>query len=182
MRHGAKMKNKTVAGLTIFAWLWLSLGFGSTALPRTHSQNPVPTQKVATATTHATGTFDVKLAPQPSEDKTDDATLGRMTIEKQIHGDLEATGKGQMLTAGTPVKGSAGYVAIERVSGTLHGRTGTFILQHTGTMNRSALQLSITVVPDSGTGQLTGLTGKMDIQIADGKHSYDFAYTLPDSH
>jgi len=133
-------------------------------------------------TTHATGTFEVKVTPQPSEDKTDDATLGRMTIDKQIHGDLEATSKGQMLTAGTPVKGSAGYVAIERIGGTLHGRTGTFILQHTGTMNRGALQLSITVVPDSGTGQLTGLTGKMDIQIADGKHSYDFAYTLPDSH
>ena len=133
-------------------------------------------------TTHATGTFDVKLTPQPADDKSDDATLGRMTIEKQIHGDLEATSKGQMLTAGTPVKGSAGYVAIERISGTLHGRTGTFILQHTGTMNRGALQLSITVVPASGTGQLTGLTGKMDIQIAGGKHSYDFAYTLPDSH
>jgi hypothetical protein len=133
-------------------------------------------------TTHATGTFDVKLTPQPSEDKTDDATLGRMTIEKQIHGDLEAASKGQMLTAGTPAKGSAGYVAIERVSGTLHGRTGTFILQHSGTMTRGALQLDITVVPDSGTGQLTDLTGKMDIQIADGKHSYDFAYTLPDSH
>jgi hypothetical protein len=133
-------------------------------------------------TTHATGTFDVKLTPQASEDKTDDATLGRMTIEKQIHGDLEAASKGQMLTAGTPAKGSAGYVAIERVSGTLHGRTGTFILQHSGTMTRGALQLGITVVPDSGTGQLTGLTGKMDIQITDGKHSYDFAYTLPDSH
>ena len=176
------MKNQTVAGPITFVCLCLSLGFGSTALPRTHSQNPAPTQKGVILTTHATGTFDVKLTPQPSEDKTDDATLGRMTIEKQIHGDLEATSKGQMLTAGTPVKGSAGYVAIERISGTLHGRTGTFILQHTGTMNRGALQLSITVVPASGTGQLTGLTGKMDIQIAGGKHSYDFAYTLPDSH
>jgi hypothetical protein len=105
-----------------------------------------------------------------------------MTLEKQIHGDLEATSKGQMLTAGTPVKGSAGYVAIERVSGTLHGRTGTFILQHTGTMNRGALQLSITVLPDSGTGQLSDLTGKMDIQIVYAKHSYDFTYTLSDSH
>jgi len=176
------MKNQTVAGPAIVACLCLSLGFVSTALPRTISQNPAPTQKGATVTAHATGTFEVKVTPQPSEDKTDDATLGRMTIEKQIHGDIEAISKGQMLTAGTPVKGSAGYVAIERVSGTLHGRTGTFILQHTGTMNRGALQLSITVVPDSGTGQLTGLTGKMDIQIADGKHSYDFAYTLPDSH
>ena len=168
------MKNQTVAAPAIFACLCLSFCFGSTALPRTHSQNPAPTQKDAAVTTHATGTFEVKVTPQPSEDKTDDAALGRMTIDKQIHGDLEATSKGQMLTAG--------YVAIERVSGTLHGRTGTFILQHTGTMNRGALQLSITVVPDSGTGQLTGLTGKMDIQIADGKHSYDFAYTLPDSH
>jgi len=176
------MKNQTVAGPTIVACLCLSLGFVFTALPRTHTQNPVPTQKGAVVTTHATGTFDVKVSPQPSEDKTDAPALGRMTIDKQIHGDLEATSKGQMLTAGTSVEGSAGYVAIERISGTLHGRTGTFILQHTGTMNRGALQLSITVVPDSGTGQLTGLTGKMDIQIADGKHSYDFAYTFPDSH
>ncbi len=176
------MKYQTVAAPTIFACLCLSFCFGSTSLPRAHSQNSTPSLKGPVVPTRATGTFEVKVTPQPSEDKTDDATLGRMTIDKQIHGDLEATSKGQMLTAGTPVKGSAGYVAIERISATLHGRTGTFILQHTGTMNRGALQLSITVVPDSGTGQLTGLTGKMDIQIADGKHSYDFAYTLPDSH
>ena len=86
-----------------------------------------------------------------------------------------------MLTAGASIEGSAGYVAIERMSGTLDGRAGTFILQHTGTMNRGALQLSITVVPDSATGQLTGLIGTMNIQITDGKHSYDFAYALPDS-
>jgi len=176
------MKNQTVAGPAIFACLCLFLGFGSIALSRAHSQNPAITQKGATMTAHATGTFEVKVTPQPSEDKTDAPALGRMTLDKQIHGDLEATSKGQMLTAGTSVEGSAGYVAIERISGTLRGRTGTFILQHTGTMNRGAFQLSITVVPDSGTGQLTGLTGKMDIQIADGKHSYDFAYTLPDSH
>ena len=105
-----------------------------------------------------------------------------MTIEKQIHGDLEATSKGQMLTAGTDVKGSAGYVAIERVTGALQGRTGSFVLQHTGTMTRGAFQLTITVVPDSGTGQLAGLTGTMNIIIADGKHSYDFDYTLPEAH
>ena len=87
-----------------------------------------------------------------------------------------------MLTAGTDVKGSAGYVAIERVTGTLRGRTGTFVLQHTGTMNRDTYQLSITVVPDSGTGQLLGLTGKFNINIADGNHSYDFEYTLPEAH
>jgi uncharacterized protein DUF3224 len=173
------MRNQTVAGPAIFACLCLSLAFGSTALSRVHWQDPTRTQKGAIVTTHATGTFDVKLTPQPSEDKTDDATLARMTIDKQIHGDLEATSKGQMLTAGTPVKGSAGYVAIERISGTLRGRTGTFILQHTGTMTRGTPQLSITVVPDSGTGQLVGLTGTMSIQITDGKHSYDFAYTLP---
>jgi hypothetical protein len=173
------MKRSIVAA-GVFAAICLSLG--SLAFTRTHSQNPASAQKGAIVTTRATGTFDVKVTPQPSDDKTDDATLGRMTIDKQIHGDLEATSKGQMLTAGTPVKGSAGYVAIERISGTLHGRTGTFILQHTGTMTRGALQLSITVVPDSGTGQLAGLAGKMDIQIADGKHSYDFAYNFPDSH
>jgi len=176
------MKNQTVARPTLVACLCLSLGFVSTAFSRAHSQNSTPALKGPVVPTHATGTFEVKVTPQPSEDKTDDATLGRMTIDKQIHGDLEATSKGQMLTASTSVKDSASYVAIERVSGTLRGRAGTFILQHTGTMTRGARQLSITVVPDSGTGQLTGLTGKMDIQIADGKHSYDFAYALPDSH
>jgi hypothetical protein len=102
-----------------------------------------------------------------------------MSIDKQFHGDLEATSKGQMLTAGTEVQGSAGYVAIERVSGTLGGRSGTFALQHSGTMTRGEPQLSITVVPDSGTGQLVGLAGTMLITIADGKHSYGFDYTLP---
>lgn len=126
--------------------------------------------------THASGTFEVKLTPQ--EDKVGDPTVGRMSIDKQFHGDLEAVSKGQMLTAGTDVKGSAGYVAMERVNGTLHGHTGAFALQHTGTMTRGTPQLSVTVVPDSGTGQLVGLAGKMAINIADGKHSYDFEYTL----
>ena len=131
---------------------------------------------------HATGPFEVKLAPQ-TDDKIGDPTVGRMSIDKQFHGDLEATSKGQMLTAMTDVKGSAGYVAIERVTGSLRTpagvRTGTFALQHTGTLNRGAPELSVTVVPDSGTGRLVGLTGKMTINIADGKHSYDFEYTLP---
>jgi hypothetical protein len=107
--------------------------------------------------------------------------MGRMTIDKQFHGDLEATSKGQMLTAMTETKGSAGYVAVERVTGRLHGRSGTFALQHSGTMTRGVPQLTITVVPDSGTGQLVGLTGKMMINITDGKHSYDFEYTLPEA-
>jgi Protein of unknown function (DUF3224) len=129
-------------------------------------------------TMRASGTFEVKLTPQPQDEKSGDAALGRMLIDKQFHGDLEATSKGQMLSAGTAVKGSAGYVAIEKVSGTLHGHTGTFVLQHNGTMNRGVPQLSVTVVPDSGTGELTGLAGKMNIIVADGKHSYEFDYTL----
>lgn len=132
---------------------------------------------------HATGPFDVKLTPQ--DDKID-PTLGRMTLDKTFHGDLEGTSKGQMLTASTDVKDSAGYVAIEHVSGTLHTfagpRTGTFALQHSGTLTRGVPELSITVVPDSGTGELVGLTGKLIIHIADGKHSYDFEYALPESH
>lgn len=130
---------------------------------------------------HASGTFEVKLVPQ-TDDKNGDATLGRMTIDKQFLGDLEGTSKGQMLTGMTDVKGSAGYVAIEKVSGTLKGRTGTFILQHTGTMNRGVPQLTITVVPDSGTGQLAGLDGNFSVKIDEGKHSYAFKYTLPGSH
>jgi hypothetical protein len=101
-----------------------------------------------------------------------------MTIDKQYHGDIEATAKGQMLTAGSAVKGSGAYVAIEKVSGTLHGHTGTFVLQHSGTMTNGAPQLTITVVPDSGTGQLAGIAGKMTITITNGKHFYDLEYTL----
>jgi hypothetical protein len=131
----------------------------------------------APITLHATGPFDVKVTPQ--DDRPADPKLGRMILDKQYHGDLEATGVGQMLTASTDVKSSAGYVAIEKVTGTLKGRNGSFILQHSGTMSGGKLQLSVTVVPDSGTGQLAGIVGKMNINIADGKHSYDFEYTLP---
>ena len=131
---------------------------------------------------HARGPFEVKLTPQPFDDKNEDALLGRMSLDKQFHGDLEATSRGVMLSAGTSVKGSGGYVAIERVTGTLRGRSGSFVLQHSGTMDRGALHLGITVVPDSGTGQLEGLAGTMNINIADGKHSYDFEYTLPETH
>ena len=127
---------------------------------------------------HATGTFEVKLNPLALHNNTDGAPLGRMSIEKQFQGDLEATSKGEMLSAGTAAKGSAGYVAIERINGKLHGRSGTFILQHSGTMTRGDGQLTVTVVPDSGTGELIGLTGKMAINIIDKKHLYDFEYTL----
>ena len=105
--------------------------------------------------------------------------MGRMTIDlKQFRGDLEATSKGQMLYAGGDPKGSGGYVAIEKVSGTLHGRKGTFILQHNGTMSHGVYEMNVVVVPDSGTGELAGIAGKMTIKIDDGKHSYDFEYSL----
>lgn len=129
---------------------------------------------------HATGTFEVKLNPQPADEYADGAMLGRMSIDKRFDGDLEGTTKGQMLTGMTSVKGSAGYVAIERVTGTLAGRSGSFILQHSGTMDRGAPSLSVTVVPDSGTEQLAGLAGSMQIDITAGVHSYRFDYTLPD--
>ncbi len=140
---------------------------------------PSVAQKEKTVAEHAAGSFDVKVEPQGEPDKGDGSTLGRYSLDKQYHGDLQATSKGTMLTAGTEVKGSAGYVALERVTGTLHGRSGSFVLQHSATMTRGEPQLSITVVPDSGSGQLVGLTGKMNIIIAAGKHSYEFDYTLP---
>ena len=133
-------------------------------------------QKETAVTGHATGTFEVKVMPQPVEDK--DLGIGRMSLDKQFHGDLEGVSKGEMLSASGNVKGSAGYVAIERVSGTLQGRQGSFVLQHNGIMNRGTPQLNISVVPDSGTDQLAGLTGMMTIKIEEGKHSYEFDYTF----
>ena len=138
-------------------------------------------QRQAPMTQHASGSFDVKLIPQkPDSDVAQAANLGRMSIDKQFHGDLEATSKGEMIAAQTEVKGSAGYVAMERVTGTLKGRKGSFVLQHNATMNRGVPELSITVVPDSGSHELQGLIGKMNIIISEGKHSYEFDYMLAD--
>ena len=132
-------------------------------------------QKDAGATMHARGAFDVKLTPQST-----DPVLGRMTADKQYHGDLDGAAKGEMLTGMTAVKDSAVYVAVERVTATLNGRRGSFLLSHIGTMNRGAQDLRIAVVPDSGTDQLTGIAGTMSITIdKDGKHFYDLEYTLP---
>lgn len=130
---------------------------------------------------HATGPFEVKLDPQAPDEKGGGAAIGRIFLDKRFHGDLEATSKGTMLAANTTVKDSGAYVAIEIVTGTLKGRTGTFALHHTGIMTHGTPSLSIQVVPGSGTGQLTGITGTMNINIADGKHSYDFDYTLPET-
>lgn len=136
-------------------------------------------QTEAEVSEHARGTFEVKMAPLPPDDPAADASIGRMSIDKQFHGDLEANSKGQMLSAMGSVKGSAGYVAMEQVSGTLKGRRGSFVLQHSGTMNRGVPQLIVSVVPDSGTDQLTGIAGVLEIIIEGGKHSYNFEYSLP---
>jgi hypothetical protein len=153
----------------------------NSALAQTSSSSTSTTnQKEASMTKHASGPFDVKLSPLTPYNQ-DDATLGRFSLDKQYHGELEGTSKGEMLGSGSGAKGSSGgYVAIETVTGTLNGRRGTFVLQHSSTMTRGTPHQQINVVPDSGTGQLTGLTGKMNIIIASGgKHSYDFEYTLP---
>ena len=127
----------------------------------------------------AKGSFTVEIKPQSEPSASDGVSVGRMSLDKRFEGDLVATGRGEMLTALTPVKGSAGYVAIERVTGTLHGRSGSLVFQHTGTMNRGAQQLSITVVPDSGTGALAGISGTFKLSIVEGKHFYEFEYSLP---
>ncbi|HET7109303.1 MAG TPA: DUF3224 domain-containing protein [Gemmatimonadales bacterium] len=127
---------------------------------------------------HARGAFDVRTIPQPADEE--GVAIGRLLLDKQFHGDLEATSKGQMLAVRTGVANSAGYVAMEQVTGTLLGRTGSFALQHSGTMNRGEQELLITVVPDSGTGELAGLMGTMMIIIEGGKHSYDFEYSIDD--
>jgi len=125
---------------------------------------------------HARGGFDVSLTPLESSAGNE---LGRMSIDKTFHGELDATSLGEMLAAMTAVHGSAGYVAIEKVTGKLGGRDGSFVLQHSGTMTRGDGKLTVTVVPDSGTGELAGLAGTMSIEIKDGKHFYHFEYALP---
>jgi len=125
----------------------------------------------------AHGTFDVKVIPQAPDDAAG-GPFGRLFLDKKFHGQLDATSKGQMLGARTAVEGSAGYVAMEIVSGTLDGRKGSFILQHSGSMTKGAATLTVTIVPDSGTDELVGIAGRMTIIIADGKHSYELEYTL----
>jgi hypothetical protein len=140
-----------------------------------------PSEKGNVMNLRARGPFAVKVAPLAQQPYPDGIALGRYSLDKQYHGELEATAHGEMLTAGGAVEGSAGYVAVERVEGTLAGRRGSFALQHLGQMSVAAgQQLTIVVVPDSGTGELTGLAGKLEIAIAaGGAHSYDFEYSLP---
>jgi len=134
----------------------------------------------------AAGSFEVTLQPLANtpflnEDGSADPMLGRFLLTKKFSGDLGGSARGQMLSAGTSTKGSAGYVAIDQVTGTLEGRTGGFVLQHSGSMKRGVPTLSVMVVPDSGTGELAGLTGTLSINIVDGQHFYDFLYSFPAS-
>ncbi len=170
------MQARTLLALLVF--FPLRLAHAQTTPRTTISTKGAPMTEQAT-TKHASGPFDVKMTPLPLADTAADATLSRMALDKHFHGDLEATSKGEMLSAGAPAKGFAGYVAIEHVTGTLHSRSGSFSLQHSGTLTNGAPQLTITVVPSSGTGQLAGLTGSMTITNVAGKHSYDLAYQLP---
>lgn len=168
-------------GMALIATLFfivLAVAWSGGAVRRSAPQAASPTAKENAVTTHqAKGPFEVKLAPFKSDGI--DASFGAMSIDKQFHGALEATSKGTMLAFQSEVKGSAGYVALEKVDGTLDGRKGTFVLQHSATMDRGAPALNVIVVPDSGTGELSGLAGKMNIEIAaGGKHSYVFDYTL----
>ena len=148
---------------------------GLTVCARANVRAGESIQKEATMT--ARGTFDVKVTQQPQDDSAG-GPFGRLFLDKQFHGDLKATSKGQMLATGTAVEGSGGYVALELVTGALNGKRGSFILQHKGTMRKGAYVMSVTVVPDSGTDELAGIAGAMTIIIEGGKHSYEFEYTL----
>jgi hypothetical protein len=151
-----------------------------TAAPPTVMPNNLPPSSATGAkrmSQIAEGAFDVKMVPQPA-DPAGGESIGRMLLDKRFHGTLDAVSRGQMLAMRTAVTGSAGYVAMEVVTGKLDGRQGSFVLQHSGTMNRGAPTLTLTVVPDSGMGELAGLSGSMAIDIADGKHNYRFDYSL----
>jgi hypothetical protein len=163
----------------VYLSLGVSLGFAA------HLQAQSPASKLLrkdpVMTRHAEGTFDVKNTPLPADDATTGTSIGRFGLDKQFHGDLEGPSKGEMLASGDPSKGAAGYVAIEHFTGTLHGHTGSFAMQHLGTMDQGKFDLTVNVVPGSGTGDLTGISGTMKIIITAGKHSYTFDYTLPEA-
>ncbi len=180
---------KILTGTAGLVTLCVLTGLGGVVHAQSQPQTPGAAQQnstnkeEATMTKRASGTFIVRISPQkPDNKEAESANLGRMSIDKQFHGDLEGTSKGEMLSAGPDAKGSGAYVALERVTGTLNGRSGTFVLQHKGTMTRGVPELSVTVVPDSGTGNLAGIAGSMAIKIEEGKHFYDFEYTLPQQH
>lgn len=130
---------------------------------------------------HITGEFEVTMTPQTLSDTAAQSGLGRLSLNKRYHGALDASAQGEMLSVRAAVAGSAGYVALERVEGSLDGRHGSFYLQHSGIMTRGTPTLSVTVVPDTGTQQLQGLTGSLAIRIEGGKHYYDFTYDISEA-
>ncbi|MFA6043673.1 MAG: DUF3224 domain-containing protein [Phycisphaerales bacterium] len=142
------------------------------------SSTPLTTTETTMTMHTIRGEFEVKMLPQTDEGVSD-AAIGRFALEKQFRGSLDAASKGQMLGFRSSVKGSAGYVAVERVVGVLEGKRGSFVLQHDGTMQGGELHLNIVVVPNSGTEELTGIRGTMKIEIVEGKHFYVFEYALP---
>ena len=168
-------------GLTL-AMLLIAAGYATSGLAQvTSKENRSMTSSELPSGYHrATGTFEITMSPHPPYDTSGGITIGRVTINKQFHGALEGTSVVEMLSAMTGVKGSAGYVAIERVTGTLDGRTGSFVLQHSGTMTRGAPQLAVSIVPDSGTGELIGIAGTFTIDIVEGKHLFTLDYRLGD--
>ncbi len=172
------MKRQFIFGTSVVAILGLGLSLVRNAPAQTQSPSTSTVHKEQLMSTHASGTFDVKIIPQTSTEFETAVALSRFTIDKQFHGELEGTSQGEMLTAGDP-KSAAYYVALERVTGTLNGRTGSFLFQHSASMSPTSQQLSVTVAPESGTGQLIGLAGKMNIKIVDKKHFYEFEYSLP---
>jgi hypothetical protein len=148
---------------------------------RAQAPNTKSTAKDALMSLHAEGTFEVRNSPLAADEALNGTAIGRFGLDKQFHGDLEGASKGEMLGAGNPATGTAGYVAIEQVTGTLNGRSGSFALQHFGTMEDNKFNLIVKVVPGSGTGELTGISGTMTIAIANGKHSWKFDYALAGS-
>ncbi|MEP7076975.1 MAG: DUF3224 domain-containing protein [Acidobacteriota bacterium] len=149
------------------------------AQPAYSQTRSVNKKKEITVTKHASGTFDVKINPMPAEENVGDSLIGRLSLEKQFSGDMDGTSKGQMLGIGSAVKESGGYVAAERFVGTLDGKKGSFSLQHSGTMQGGKFDLNVSVVPESGTDELTGISGKMNILIEGGEHFYELDYSLP---
>jgi hypothetical protein len=155
-------------------------GPGAFAQTPTTSRSQTTAKEERMKMLRAKGTFEVKVNPQKADNReAETAQVGRMSLDKKFSGELDAVSTGEMLFAGTEVEGSGGYVAIERVTGTLNGKHGSFVFQQLGTMKQNVPQMSVTVLPDSGTGELVGITGTMTITIVEGKHFYEFAYALP---
>ena len=172
------MKNTSRNLVIFFTAVCLLLCFAAFVNSQTKSSGKKTTAKEKTVAKYAKGTFEVKVTPMAAEDGVGDPMIGRLALEKQFSGGLTGSSKGQMLGISTAIKDSAGYVAAERFTGTLDGKKGSFSLQHSGTMQGGKFQLNVTVVPDSGTDELTGISGKMKIIIEGGKHFYEFDYTF----